>query len=101
MEALFTWVINAILLGPLQAEIFGELASARTVAPIITEAKTCIAAGIPALAQDMLREPGAAFDSLVRYWLDMTQPRQLVAEMLPQCANLIDAAGLIERTASR
>ncbi len=101
MESLFTWVINAILLGPLQAEIFGELASARTIAPIITEAKTCIVAGIPALAQDMVRQPGAAFDALVRYWLEMAQPRQLVSEMLPQCAGLIDAASLIERTASR
>lgn len=92
LHDILAFIVNLLIVDPLQAEMDKRLAEARAPQAIIAEVRACADAGLPALATRAAAEPGWAAMTALDLWLGRVAPEDTLSRLVPQCAAPAQAA---------
>jgi hypothetical protein len=89
---ILAFIINLLILDPLQAEMNKRLAYVRAPQALTAEVRTCAAASLPKLADRAMADPAWVVTTSLDVWLGRSAPEDVLSSVSPQCKATISSA---------
>jgi hypothetical protein len=89
---ILAFIINLLIVDPLQSEISQRLSDARAPQALIADVRTCAEASMPRLADRAMNDPAWVVTTGLDVWLGRSTPESLLGSMSPQCSTTINSA---------
>lgn len=86
------FIVQTVILDPLQTEISDRLVRARVPPQIITQVSECTKLSLPALVRRATDDPQWAIVIALDVWLKRKTPEKVVEEAAPSCKPVMDSA---------
>lgn len=85
-------ISHVFITAPLQSELDARLRTAGVPQEVVSQLKTCLSRGAPALVDRISSEPGWALGIALDVWLSRALPELIVDRAAPNCRPAVDAA---------
>jgi hypothetical protein len=92
IHEILAFVVNLLIVDPLQAEMDKRLADVRAPQAVIADVKGCADAALPGLTDRVMSEPGWILGATLDIWLGTGAPEKVLADVAPQCEAPLRAA---------
>lgn len=92
MQDLMAWMIELLLLDPLQTRLAEQLLAAQAPTDLIAQVEECARIATPLLVDRIKADPLWATQTAMRIWVGVIPPEITFADAVPACRPLIEAA---------
>ena len=89
---LIAWLVAALLVNPLTAEVQSRLAAANAPPAIVAQVAACGAAAAPLLLQRATEDPWWAIRTGFATWIGTLHPDAVLGQAAPRCGPAMQAA---------
>ncbi|WP_134500579.1 hypothetical protein [Microvirga pakistanensis] len=89
---ILAFIVNLLIVDPLQAEMDKRLAEARAPQAVIADVRACADAALPILTDRAVSEPGWVATTALDVWLGRTAPEDVLTTIAPRCNAPVRAA---------
>ncbi len=100
MQELLAALIAFVLIDPLRAELSQKLEAAGIPPTAVVEVVACAGKAAPAIVDRVLEDPVGAAWRVAGFWSGTIASEALLAELAPECAPALNAAGRRPATGS-
>jgi len=85
IHEVLAFVINLLIIDPLQAEMEKRLAGVRAPQTVVADVRACADAALPTLANRATAEPGWVVVTALDIWFGRAAPEDVLIAVSPQC----------------
>ncbi|MGY4432811.1 hypothetical protein ACVWWO_005288 [Bradyrhizobium sp. F1.13.1] len=92
LSGIVYFIVQALILDPLQTEISERLVTARVPPQIVAQVNECAKSSLPAMVRRATDDPRWAVEVALDVWLGRKTPERVVEDAAPSCRPVMDSA---------
>lgn len=92
MQDIIAWLVSLFVLQPLEARLAEKLQAARVPQAIVAQVQDCTRTAAPVIVDRIMTDPLWGVQTAVSVWIGTTSPDVVLADAVPVCRPVVEAA---------